>query len=125
MGKSSDSGDADSGHQLDGEALPGQPNFEEVWRDFSQKLQSGEINKDDAGNLMYEVGDQNGSWWKMLWERYKMHFMISLNLGLLWFSQRMRKDEKKRKQEAGPKILDVDEDSPPVQILDEDEDDIC
>eukprot|EP00928_Gymnodinium_smaydae_P011663 TRINITY_DN14278_c0_g1_i2.p2 TRINITY_DN14278_c0_g1~~TRINITY_DN14278_c0_g1_i2.p2 ORF type:complete len:238 (+),score=56.57 TRINITY_DN14278_c0_g1_i2:19-732(+) len=44
--KKMESGEA-SGHQTD-EAPPQMPDFEEVWRDFSEKLSKGEIEKDDA-----------------------------------------------------------------------------
>mmetsp|Transcript_67185 Transcript_67185/g.119601 ORF Transcript_67185/g.119601 Transcript_67185/m.119601 type:complete len:250 (-) Transcript_67185:36-785(-) len=117
--------DDDEGHATDDDQeLPaGMPDFESVWRDFSEKLAKGEIEKDGGGNLMYSVADHlgGGGFWGWF-ERYKMHGLIALNLGFLWFSQRMRAAERERKkaakeeaakessEPAGPKIVELDED---------------
>merc|ERR1711907_839114 len=70
---SDDEDEDDSGHSLESdEAMPGMPDFDQVWADFSAKLMKGEIEKDDSGNLMYQVNDGSMGW-SALWERYKMH----------------------------------------------------
>jgi hypothetical protein len=122
---SDDEDEDDSGHSLEtDEAMPGMPDFDQVWADFSEKLMKGEIEKDDSGNLMYQVNDGSMGW-SALWERYKMHIMLALNLGLLWFSQRLRKAKKEKdeigkekkddslrneKESSGPEIMELDDD---------------
>merc|ERR1712232_248954 len=90
---------------------------DDVWKDFSEKLRSGDIGKDKNGNLLFEVGDiaSRAAWW----ERYKMHLLVAVNLGMMWCLQRVKRTEREarriateKEDEPGPQIAELDEDPP-------------
>mmetsp|Transcript_65306 Transcript_65306/g.202245 ORF Transcript_65306/g.202245 Transcript_65306/m.202245 type:complete len:233 (+) Transcript_65306:105-803(+) len=100
------------GHQLDGDddgeahsegSGPSDEELEKVWKEFSEKLSLGQVEKDENGHLVYEVptlGGGQGSFW----ERWKIHIMLMANVTLLWFMQRQRRKANRldsRKAEPG------------------------
>lgn len=82
--------EASGGHEVDDDVDPNLPDFEKVWADFATKLSSGEIGKDDNGQLKYEVGNMNPAWY----EQYKIPVMMFLNIVLLWWMQKVRRRER-------------------------------
>lgn len=85
-------GGADSdGHELDDDGGAGgmHPDYEKVWAEFAEKLTSGDIGKDENGNLLYEVGAQSG--FDGFWEKWKMHAALGLNLFLLYAMRKLKK----------------------------------
>lgn len=111
--RASEKHESEGGHQLDeddsgddepssdGEDLgdlPSGPEIELIWADFSSKLERGEIETDEKGHIIYELAPPGGNAAPSLWDKYKTQVMVTVNVGLLWFMQSVRKKERAERQ---------------------------
>lgn len=127
LSESSGSGGGGSGgHELEKNDLAGMenmPDFNDVWAEFSERLQKGDIEQDANGQLLFDVGDMHAGK-GTFWEKYKMYGLITLNLGLMFCMQRVRRTERAAQVSASDNIK-----SPPgprvEEIDDDDDDDAC
>lgn len=85
----SDAGGGADGHELESDGNGHQPDYDKVWAEFAEKLSSGDIGKDENGNLLYEVGARSG--FDSFWEKWKMHAALGLNLFLLYAMRKLKK----------------------------------
>lgn len=81
------------GHEVEDFDPRGLPDMEKVWRDFSEKLARGEIAKDAAGQVVFDMNMVTN---KEAWSQYRLIGMMALNLLLLVCMRRMKSAQKRR-----------------------------
>ncbi|CAJ1446004.1 unnamed protein product [Effrenium voratum] len=76
------------------------PDFDKEWRDFSVKLAKGDVQTEQNGQIVYEVGPTPPP---SFWDRWKMHGLMGMNITMLLCTQYLKRYKTQEPQEtAGP-----------------------
>ncbi|CAE7768842.1 Kidins220 [Symbiodinium pilosum] len=65
------------------------PDIDKVWREFSTKLAKGDVQTDNAGQIVYEVGSPTPA--PSLWDKWKMYGLMAMNISMLLCTQFLKR----------------------------------
>eukprot|EP00930_Biecheleria_cincta_P032823 TRINITY_DN22753_c0_g1_i1.p1 TRINITY_DN22753_c0_g1~~TRINITY_DN22753_c0_g1_i1.p1 ORF type:complete len:239 (-),score=79.20 TRINITY_DN22753_c0_g1_i1:58-774(-) len=87
------------GHELDEqENAMMDSDAERIWKEFSTKLQAGEITADEHGNINYDLRLGDGQPGQSFWDRHGMRITMLWGVGLMYWTRRQKRSDADREE---------------------------